>query len=317
MSLSQLEALWLEQPVRKLFIYNPNWRRSLGKLLSRTRRNAVVTISSQYYLTSALRDSRRALRLNEDITLASLLIAVVLAFSVSNILTSALYQATSSANGLSDVLGANVIFVVTLALGGLFVAILWLVAFLQNLIAICLMEGATRKKKRSLVLTLRQSLRNASRTALAWIGLFGAIILPIGLVLIVSVAAIFLLSLTPTASLVVIVSSLITSLLWLSYILTTYSLIPYLMLFNVKLTWSQSLTECRRLVHSKGRWFLAISYLFLGAALALTYEFSQFVVQVVDCNSIALFSLVSIFVLFIHNACLTMLYRKRRLARKW
>jgi hypothetical protein len=316
MSLSQLEALWLEQPVRRLLILNPNWRRIFIKSLSRTKRNVLTSLSSQYYLTSALKDSRQALRLNEDITLACLMLAAVMTFSVSNIFTSAVYQYLSVANTVSDMFGTSIIILILLSLGVMTVSVVWLLALLQNSISISLMDGLTRKKNRSLVLTYRRSLKYTSRTSMAWLGLIAAAAIPSGMILIIAAAAILLLSPTAITVIILFISAGVASILWLTYVLSNYSLVPYLMLFDSKSSWSKAITDSRLLVSSKGRWFTGFSYLALAGGIYLAFGLTQTITKIIDCNSVTLFAILTIMVLFLHNVCLTMFYRKRRLARK-
>jgi len=179
MSLRSFEALWPEQPALQLRKILERRQRRLTRSYRRAQRRVIDVISRQYYLTDALADSRQALHQNEDIALASLIILAVISFGSTSILSNIVYDFMLAASALSTALSTNLIILVALASGAVTVSLTWLMSFLQNSLSIALMDGANRKQKRSLRLTLRKSLRFSSRTAMAWGGLLIAALAPV------------------------------------------------------------------------------------------------------------------------------------------
>jgi len=306
MSIPQFEATWPEQPFR--------WLRLPSS--ARLRRNALRVLRRQYYLTTALRDSRQALRQNEDITLACLIIIAVMAFAVSTTLTSAVYQYMLAANALSAMLGANLSLLAVLALATMGVSLLWLISLLQNMLSLSLMDGATRKQKRSLVSTIGRSLALTPRSTLAWIGVLAAALVPVLLLAVATLATLMTLTPSMTAVAVTALGTGLISLTWVSYILTTYSLLPYVTLFANPKSLGEAMKSSRAMVQARGRGFIASTYVSTAGLLTLSFEATRWLATALHCNSISLFSMFAFAVLLMHNTLLTMLYRKRRLARR-
>src|SRR6266568_1357020 len=101
MSIQQLEALWPKRPALNWEKFLLQKRRLLKRAVTRKCRQVIAVLRSQYYLTDAFADSRRAIALNEDIALASLFILGVMSFSTISIFANTIYTFVLAASILS------------------------------------------------------------------------------------------------------------------------------------------------------------------------------------------------------------------------
>jgi hypothetical protein len=314
MSIKSLDTLRLELPVQQLQRKALRQVRKHKRHLRRTQSNFLAKARQQYYLTDAFTDSRRALSQNEDIALACLIVLAVMSYSATSTLAAVFYQFMQAAHLLSTISGANIVILMTMAFGVVAVSMTWLLSLLQNALSIALLEGANRKQNRSLRLTFRRSLRFAHQTAVAWIALLATALVPPAIVMLITSLIVFFAQPTLTISLVSLISMGIICTGWIVTLMANYSLVPYVLLFEKKVTWHTALQRSRQLVKSKGRVFIIGSYVVLALVLMAIYYLTQLIENVSNFSYLFLF--LSVFVVAAHNACLTMLYRKRKLARK-
>jgi len=237
-------------------------------------------------------------------------------FGVISILANTFYTFALAASIISTLSGFNLAVLTVSAFGVIGLLSAWLGGFLQNSLSIALMEGYTRKRNRSLRLTLRKSLRAASRTSSAWLVLLSAALLPAAACLLVGtvIAVTFRSEFTAGAPYFAAIGTL--SAAWILWVFANYSLLPYVTLFEGLTSWRESASRSRRLVLHKGRLFIACGLLAMLTILAGLYSLAGLAQNLASINSTALFLMLSVITVSTANAMLTMLYRKRKLARK-
>lgn len=316
MSLQPLDALWTEQPLQTLRKKLLRQQLLLKRSVKRSTRRTVASLRRQYYLTDAFGDSRRAFAQNEDIALAALIIISFLSFSAVSTFANAVYILILAGSVISDVTGINLAVLVIIALGISGVAIAWISAFLQNLLSVALMEGATRKRNRSLRQSLRKALRYASRTAAAWIALLGAAFIPAAVILPVTFLILHFAHIKIAAGLPYLLGAGFLGLAWAVWVLANFSLLPYTHLFDTPKSWRDAATRSQRLVQNKGRLFVLGGHLVFLAALAALYCVALGIQKLTHFNSSIMFLMLNTITMTVANAILTMFYRKRKLARK-
>lgn len=316
MSIQQLEALWPKRPALNIEKLLAQKRRSYKRAAMRKRRQVAAFLRNQYYLTNAFADSRRAIALNEDIALASLFIIAVMSFSTISIFSNMLYTFVLAASILSTLSGVNLALLLFAACGVMGVISAWLSVLFQNSLSIALMEGVTRKQKRSLLLTLRKSLHHASRTASAWLGLLLAASIPAGLSMLTAAGLVLALHISMSASLPYLIAVAVLAVGWIVWVLANFTLLPYVVLFEKFGSWRDAAVRSRQLVRGKGRLWVISGYLAFACSLAVLYGVALLIQIPTHFNPTIAFLLMSTVAVSTANAVLTMFYRKRKLARK-
>lgn len=318
MSFTQLGILDLPRPNRRFFKRKlSHARKQTHKLfraqIRRARSRSLAAIRSQYYLTDAFDDLRIAARRNEDIFITAIILILVLGFSYVATAANFLILFFKTAYDLADLSGVNMGLL--MAVAGVVAAVLfgWLAAFLLNLMSVAIMDGATRKVRRSVRTTVRTSLRHAGRVASAWL-LFGCII---GVPLALGAAGSYLYMHAHAISMDALLGDLpkavIAALTWIIFVLMQYSLVPYVALFEPELPLSRILRRSRQLVSRRGHLFLLFGYLLFVAALGGAYK----VTELAGPGQGLAFAVLALGISLVANGTLVMLYRKRKLARKY
>lgn len=267
-------------------------------------------------IDDAITDSRRAIALNEDIFLASLFIIAVMSFSTVSIFANTLYTFMLTATFLSELSGISMLFLATIALGVLSISILWLCAWMQNLITISLMEAVNRKRNRSLRLTIRNSLRLAPLTAYAWLAVLLVAVIPAVTLLVLSLLIIYFGEFELQTVLPYLAGAAVISVSWIIYALANYSLLPQMVLFGKKAPLADMLKQSRKLVKSRGKYFIVSTYLLVAICLAGIYYLSVGIENALGINRSLPFLTLMVLPITLGNALLTMLYRKRKLSRR-
>lgn len=315
MTVSQLDIL---QPKRTLQNINKAlalYKRSAYRSAVMTRNSLRTKLRSQYMLSNAFSDTRRAVSLNEDIILACMIIIVILNFSATSVLANTLYVFMLSATVASELSGVNLMIIATLTLSVLAISLLWVSSFMQNLLTISFMEGLTRKRKRSLRLTIRRSLANASQMTSAWLFLMTITLAPAGAIFLTSIVTIYLARLDIADALPFLVAGGIGAFAWVVWMLANYTLFPYVILFGQYSDVKDALSQSKRLVQRRGRLFILSGYVLFSLTIALTYLIAAAAQKVTGIDASLPFLLLSAVPVSLGNIVLTILYRKRRLAR--
>jgi hypothetical protein len=272
---------------------------------------------SQYYLATAVRDVRKHAARNEDIVLGSMIIALIVIFAFANTIARVVLQSFLTMSYLNDETGLSVVLLVLLFGGVLTTLGAWLAAWMSNMLSIAVMDGANRKRNKSLRSTMRGALRLASRTATSWFLLLAVVTGPmmaVGLLSLLYVTIFFEHTLTYMLSAVSFAGCF--SVLWALYAFTTFGLMPQVALFDRDSTLIGAFARSRSLVLSRGRPFLLALYLAFAGFIATAYGVAMALRNVFgSASDVVLYGGVLVAVLGI-NLILTTLYRKRKLARK-
>ena len=288
-----------------------------GFSLKKTRRSLVMSLRSQYYPATAAKDLKLASQLNEDILLGSLVLALVVGYAFIATASQAIYLFVRTAYDIADLTGTNMLILMLVVSGIMFTLGGWVNAFLTNMQSYALMEGVNRKQNRSLRLTVRKSLRHASRVAYAWLLLATVVFGPLFGASVVGAAYIRLASVSANSVISVLPWIVAVSLAWIIGASINYSLAPYVALFEPKLELGQTLKRSRQLLGRKGRFSLLLGFIALSVIFAVTYVICSLLEMFLKIDKWLTFFIASYLITLWANGIMVMLYRKRKLAKKY
>lgn len=281
----------------------------------RAKSQAVSAVRRQYYFSQAYADTRLAVARNEDIFISALIITAILAYAATISVGEFIIMFFNTAFGISEVIGLNIMLVMFAACAVLAVLYLWVAAFVTNLMSIAIMNGANRKKHRSLRGTARQSLRYASRVSGAWVGLLALIFLPICLGAAGILAYIKLYGISPDGLIELAPRALAAGVAWIFIVLMNFGLIAQVALFEPQVSLVKTFKRSYQLVKARGRIFLLLGYTLLALAAAAGLKLAAAVEAITMLNQWIAYGVILLAISVFGNAMLVSLYRKRRLAR--
>jgi hypothetical protein len=150
---------------------------------------------------------------------------------------------------------------------------------------------------------------------MAWASLLIAAIIPAALsaIAVLGAVKIFGLTLAEVTPYFITLEGL--ALGWALWVFIHYSLLPQVLLFASPNSWKDAVKQAKQLVNRKGRVFILSTYLTCLAGLSIVYGIAWSIHAVTGTSVTLTFLLLSIVPLSLVNGLLTMLYRKRRLAR--
>ncbi len=321
MSLAELTASRLprhtgrssKRPVRRA---RTGLARTIRRLYRKLLRTLTVWHRRQYYLTAAYLDIRKAVARNEDIFFASSLIAAAVMFAFAATASQVFLQSFLSLSLLNDLTGFSFLPVFVLFCGVLATLAGWVAAWMANLLSTALMDGANRKRTASLRRTLRHSLQQASRTTSSWLLVAVVVGGPMVLVGLLSMLYLLLLSdrslIAAGQAMALAVSA---SVMWLLYAGTTYGLAPQVALFEKDVPLWSTLGRSRQLVLRRGRPFIMGLYVAAGVFIAGAYSVAWWLQQAFSSTIMVFFYGVVFATLCAVRLGMSVLYRKRKLAR--
>ncbi|MGI9027224.1 MAG: hypothetical protein ACR2FM_00035 [Candidatus Saccharimonadales bacterium] len=245
-------------------------------------------------------------------SVASIIVLTVAAAATAGEILLSLSMTTVS---LADMTGMSALGLMLLASVATAVLYGWFFAFLMNLLSVSVMEGATRKSIRSVRLTYKKSLHQASRIASSWFMILALIVVPLLVAVVITYLSIGLFQLNLIQLLTVLQYETIAAIIWLIYVLLQYSLVPCALLFESNQTLTSAFGRSRQLVNRKGRLFVLAAYVSLMVILLGVYSAAALIEQAVSLEKWLTFSLAALLTVLFFNGSMVMLYRKRRLAR--
>lgn len=290
--------------------------RPLRRRLRTTKRKLLQTYRRQYFLTSAFRDLRSAVARNEDIFIASIIIAAVVGYSFATTATDLLLLFFKTAFDATNAIGIGMLPLSITALGTMAVLCIWVLAFMLNTLSLAIMDGANGKLHRSLRRTVRNGLRSAGRVSSTWFMLSLRALIPIAAVGIMSIVYIAAAGMSLEEAIALAPIAGTAAGLGVLYTLLQYSLAPYVALFEQELTVGQTFRRSRQLIKRRGRLFLLSLYVATAAVLAGIYGLALLLESVLGLDKLVLGMLGTFAAGLSLNCMLTTLYRKRKLARK-
>lgn len=321
MSFSELQIYYLSPRLSKQ-AYLRGLQKSLGlhkKIIRAKARRAVsktrLVSRRQYYITRALSDLKIASTHNEDIVIMSVASIIVLTVAAAATAGEILLSLSMTTVSLADMTGMSALGLMLLASVATAVLYGWFFAFLMNLLSVSVMEGATRKSIRSVRLTYKKSLHQASRIASSWFMILALIVVPLLVAVVITYLSIGLFQLNLIQLLTVLQYETIAAIIWLIYVLLQYSLVPCALLFESNQTLTSAFGRSRQLVNRKGRLFVLAAYVSLMVILLGVYSAAALIEQAVSLEKWLTFSLAALLTVLFFNGSMVMLYRKRRLAR--
>lgn len=315
MTVSQLDILQPKRTWQNIAKAVTLSKRSVSRNLTTTKRSLLAKLRSQYMLTNAFTDTRRTFLLNEDIILASIIIIVILNFSATSVIANTLYVFMLSATVASELSGVNLMLLAAITLSVLAISLIWVSSFMQNLLATSFMEALTRKQNKSLRLTIRRSLARASQTACSWLMLAALTFVPAGLIMLSPIVAAYLTAVDMTVAMPYFIAAGTGALVWVIWTLANFTLFPYVVMFGRYEDLKDALSQSRQLVKRKGRLFILSGYILFTAAMGLIYLLATAIQTLTSIDANLIFLLLSAAPISLGNVVLTILYRKRKLAR--
>lgn len=320
MSINQLQAiefpkLGVDVVARKLsrFIKSSYRRNKLA--IRRSRNRAVSYYRSQYYPSTAVAEFKTAVSKNEDIMVASVILALSLYFAFMNMTGEVLLLFFQTGYDIAELTGINMAVLLVIVCGILAVIGSWLAALLINMISFSIMDGANRKVYRSFRSTARKSLQYASRVSGAWIALIIVIMVPL---IVVGVNSILLIkgALSPVVALEAILPFAATlAIASTVLLLINYGLVPFVALFEPDIPLHKALDRSYQLVRRRGRIFLMSIYGAFGLSVLAAYGLAlglNYLLKIPTALTvIVLFGLIALS----FNSILVIFYRKRKQSR--
>lgn len=302
-------------------------RRTFDKLVRKAKRHTKAQIRkaesstlryfrSQYYPTTAWSDLRLATLRNEDIVVNALILLFAIGFASTVTVFDFTLLFLNTAYDISALTGVSMSLLV-LVVGGVLASLVgWTSAFLMNMMSLAVIDGANRKVKVTIRSTSRKALSMASAVTTAWFVLLVRTALPSSLAVISAVAYLKLyypeitLPLVPAS---IFVASLMT---WSLVNFIRFSLAPYIVLFE-QAPIPVAFRRSSELLKHRGKIFLGTVYLSLMAALGIMYGIAMFIDNLIGYNQYLIFAAFAVFGIVVTNGVLVMLYRKRKLARRY
>lgn len=313
--ITQLQAEYEALLERRLTRTQLRLHKTMRTKMRRMRSLSFAWYRRQYFVWSALPDTKRAVARNEDIFLGICLVGVILGFAFLSTAAELAYTFFMTALVFSIESGVSALLLAAVAAGSLAVVLGWLTVFLLNALSISVMHGANRKINKSLRSTLRDGLRYVGRVTIAWVMLMVAVLTPVALVGGVALLHFFLFIETQEQALSAAPYYIIAAFAGGLMALLRYALLPYVSLFEPTLSLKDSFKRSSSLLVRKGTLFVLFGYMMLTATLAGEYLLAHTVYDDNRVNAGLAFGLLSILSVTISHLIMTMFYRKRRLAR--
>ncbi|GAC1391968.1 MAG: hypothetical protein NVSMB46_06440 [Candidatus Saccharimonadales bacterium] len=280
-----------------------------------TKSQTKAYIRRQYFISTAIKDAGIAIKKNEDIFITMMLIIGILAYSLSVTTANILLSFFGTTTLLTEVthIGSGVILLTSLVVLSIICG--WILAFILNMVSFAVMDGAVKKSYRSVRLTLRRSLSMASRMTATWTLMLGIIGVPLSLG---TVAGYFYMRSNAISMdhLKVLAPKLVVGgIVWFLLILMHIGLMPYVALFETKISLIDVVLRSIRLVKRRGRLFLLFSYLLFASSLMALFIGTSKISTFTGINHVLLFTFCAVVTVILGNAVLVVFYRKRKLAR--
>jgi hypothetical protein len=289
----------------------------VAKLKARKARTYIrAAIRSQYYMHYAFADMRRSINRNEDIFITSAIIIAIVAYAATFTAVEFLLLFLNTAYGIAQVTGLDINLIILTAAMTLITLYGWVLSFAVNNMSISIMDGANRKKNRSVRKTLRRGLQQASRVTAAWFTLGALIFLPLLIATGIGYLYIHVSHVSEEELLNIISKAIILAITWVCIVLMQFSLAPQVALFESHLNLKQVFVRARSLVIGKGRIFMLLGYCLVGLVFAASYKLSELLEDILMLNKWVALSFFTIGLAMLSNGILVTLYHKRRLARK-
>jgi hypothetical protein len=319
MSINQIQTEYFPQLngqyiYRKLELLRQKARKAAKSKIRKARREYIAWHNRQYFLASAHNDMKVSIRRNEDIFIATALVAFGLIYACATIAAEITFTFFITAFSFSEVSGINMLLVALVAAGSLGAILTWVAAFILNSMSIALMHGANRKQIRSVRSTLRQGLAQAGRTATSWLVFLSALVLPLMLVGVAGLLHLLLFITTQAQMLSVMPYYIIAAMVGLIYVLLQYSLMPFVAFFEPTLSYLSAFKRSRELIAKKGRMFILSGYGILGTLIAAEYALSRFLQDLIGLHRNLSFSIMLTITAIYGYSVIAMLYRKRRMS---
>lgn len=291
-------------------------QRQVKQAVRKSRSASIVWFRRQYFLTSAYRDVRTGIRLNEDIFIGSSIAAAVMIYAFISIFTELSYNFFITAFLFSEQSGANMIAWTGVAVACLTVLAAWMLALIFNSSSMAIMQGLNRKKDRSLRQTFRTSLNLVGRVTTAWLMLASLIALPLVASIAVGINHLLLAMPENLYDLLDIAPYyVVPAVAGMFGMLVQYSLIPTVALFEPTLGYNAVLQRSQQLIGQRGRLFLLAGYIVFALSLASVAGLAVLLQRIALPVGMTM-TIGGLGLLGLWQGILTVFYRKRRLARK-
>lgn len=284
--------------------------------IRRARSYTVRYIRNQYYPTMAWSDMRMSALRNEDIVLNSLILMFIISFATAVTVFDFALLFLNTAYDISTLTGIDM-GILLIIVGGVLASLgVWVASFLMNLMSIALMDGANRKLKCTVRSTSKHALSMTSAVSSAWFMLGLRCAIPVGMTALTGLLYLKYFLDVFTLPLMVWAIAVATMFTWSIVNFLRFSLAPYIVLFE-RLPIPQAFKKSSHLLYNRGKVFLLSTYLGLVSALAAMYGLAYMIDSLIGYNKYLTFAVMAVAGAVGTNGLLVMLYRKRKLARKY
>ncbi len=289
---------------------------SVRAQIRRAKSQVRTYVRSQYYISTAVRDAKVAVRQNEDIFIATTMALFVIGYAAVSTLADFLLLFLQTALSLSELSGFNITILAIMAFGVCSVLLSWIAAGLFSAQTIAIADGANRKINRSLRSTSNRSLQLTTRVTTTWV-IMAALLF--GPALVSAAAAMIYLKVVGTDlayTLEVLSYVSVAAVAWLMIASINIALAPIVAILEPNASYAQVFARSHQLVKRRGRIFLIGVGIATATAVATSYGLASVLEYLFGINKWLPFSALCLAVLAVQNSILTALYRKRKLARK-
>ncbi|HET9174604.1 MAG TPA: hypothetical protein VFN56_05010 [Candidatus Saccharimonadales bacterium] len=288
-------------------------RRAMVRTMRRKQRQFQSWRSRQYFVSGALHDLHAAIQRNEDVFVGCAIASVLLVYAFAAAASQLLFFSFQSLNALSDMTGLGMGGLTLVGLGATATIAAWFLVLITNALDLAVLDGAFRRTSSSIRRTMRHALSLTTRVSMAWFLTLASI--GAGMLLVNLPFLLYLLSHRhQTLPLGIATLAVLVCLIAL-YAFSSILLAPLIALYEPKLSLHTTFVRSIRLVQARGRGFVSGLFLLLIAAIGGSWEASVWLQHALHYNGDIVFYLLGMLELVSANLLLTMLYRKRRIAR--
>lgn len=310
--------IWAKNWLTKRWLHNSllSWQKLYRKKINYTRRQISTWYRTQYFISHAYRDMKQNIARNEDIFVAVLLASGVIGFSLAVMAANLLFQALLAVYVVADALGLSMVIVFGIAGIAYLLLMVWMIAWMQNMVSIAIWQGSNSNQRRSARNTIRQGLKYSTKTAGAWAYIMYRTALPLSLAAIIGLIILQLFGYQNIEAIIGVAAVSLVALVFSMRKLVQLTLTPAVMLFEGSETYKQAAQRSRQLIARRGSLFLTVGYiLLLAAILGITGLCWLVLSHLLGANWQVFAAIFSIALATVANGMLVAFYRKRRLAR--
>lgn len=295
-------------------------KKNLNTQLRLSKRLAISKLRkwyrTQYFVSKAYQDIKVGIRRNEDGVLGATFVSVVLCFAVASLSADALLSFFQAAMTLVESYDFSIIIASGLSVAIFSLCIAWLTAFLLNSISLALTQGLHRTVHKSIRSTLSYGLYFSPRIVAAWLSYLLVMFVPLVMVALIIGTLLLREVISFDQLLLAFPYVIIVASTWIIIIFMQYSLMPLITLYEPEKSFKQAFGRAHSLVIGRGRVFTLMLGCLALAGFFVVSEVAQILNILLKIPYSLTIILGSSLIVIIWTAIITVLFRKRKLARR-